>query len=584
MSVAQNGVTASGSSKGAIIGIDLGTSTSAIGYLNAEGVPLLIPDLNGDTIIPSMVQLLPDGQLVVGSVAKNGAVTYHDRTAMEVKRLMGTGETVKLGKKVFFPEEISTHILKHLKQAAESKLNRDIKEVVISVPARFENAAREATRKAAEAAGLEVLRLINEPTAAALAYGLGRLADQSKVLVFDFGGGTLDVTILEMFEGILDIRTSVGDDKLGGKDIDEAVINFLRDKFKESTGKKMPAPSRDRKAAQRLKEEAEVVKKALSFTASTEVYLPSIVGEESLTCTVTREDIDGLIEPLLMRAMDLVNEALARARLRWDDIDVILPIGGSSRIPMFRRALEYASGKELYSGDLSPDEAVALGATIAAGIEQDSFQEQQKQIIILDVSPHRLGVATIKQVGADQFVDDYFSELIPKDAKLPAITKREYMTLSDGTGPIAVRIYEATGVGNLCRDHRMISELSLRALAADSKDEPIQVEFRYTLDGTLEVSARYITAPMVQVDGRFVLDAPGAGGAEISSESWHRSPLAELAMPLLEQAERLGCEKADISGPVQDMAAFVKLAIIQNDEDEVRKRLDKLTDLLFEVA
>jgi len=584
MNVTQNGTKPSGSPGEPVIGIDLGTSTSAIAYLNPEGEPVLISDVNGDTIIPSMVQLLPDGQLVVGSAAKSGAVTYHDRTAMEVKRLMGTGETVKLGKKVFFPEEISTQILKHLKQAAEAKLNREIRDVVISVPARFENAAREATRKAAEATGLEVIRLINEPTAAALAYGLGHLADQSKVLVFDFGGGTLDVTILEMFEGILDIRTSVGDDRLGGKDVDEAIINFLRDTFKEKTGKKLPAPSRDRKVAQRLKEEAEIVKKTLSFSTSTEVHLPNLVGEESLTCTVTREDIDGLIEPLLMRAMDLVNEALARARLRWDDIDVILPIGGSSRIPMFRRALEYASGKELYSGDLSPDEAVVMGATIAAGIEKQSYQEQQKQIIILDVSPHRLGVATIKQVGADQFVDDYFSELIPKDAKLPAITKREYMTLSDGTGPIAIRIYEATGVGNLCREHRMISELSLRALTADSKDEPIQVEFRYTLDGTLEVSARYIVAPMVQVDGRFVLDAPGAGGAEIPSASWNHSPLAELAMPLLDQAERLCVEKIDVAGPIQDMAAFVKLAIIQNDEDEVRKRLDKLTDLLFEVA
>jgi molecular chaperone DnaK len=287
---------------------------------------------------------------------------------------------------------------------------------------------------------------------------------------------------------------------------------------------------------------------------------------------------------MLMRAMAVVNEALARARLKWDDIDVILPIGGSSRIPMFRRALQFASGKELYSGGLNPDEAVALGAAIAAGIEQDLYQKQQKDIMILDVSPHRLGVATIKQVGSEQFVEDYFSELIPKDAKLPAITKRDYMTLSDGTGPIAIRIYEAVTEGNLCREHRMISELALRALNKESKDEPVQVEFRYTLDGTLEVAARYISAPMVQVDGKFVLDAPGAGGVEIPQEVWRNAPLAGLVLPLIEQVERQVKERPDIANTLSDMAGFVKLAVIQNDEDEVRKRLDKLTDLLFELT
>lgn len=584
MNTPSSGVAPKNIPSGPIIGIDLGTSTSAIAFLTPDGEPELIQDLNGDTIVPSMVQLLPDGQLVVGSVAKSGAVTYHDRTAMEVKRLMGTGETVKLGKKVFFPEEIGTEILKHLKQAAETKLNREVKDVVISVPARFENSAREATRKAAEAAGLDVIRLINEPTAAALAYGLGHIADQSKVLVFDFGGGTLDVTVLEMFEGILDIRTSVGDDKLGGKDIDEAVMALLRDKFKETTGKKMPPPSRDRKAAQRIKEEGEIVKKTLSFSESVQVNLPNLVGDQSLVCTITRDELDAQLEDMLMRAMAVVNEALARARLKWDDIDVILPIGGSSRIPMFRRALQFASGKELYSGGLNPDEAVALGAAIAAGIEQDLYQKQQKDIMILDVSPHRLGVATIKQVGSEQFVEDYFSELIPKDAKLPAITKRDYMTLSDGTGPIAIRIYEAVTEGNLCREHRMISELALRALNKESKDEPVQVEFRYTLDGTLEVAARYISAPMVQVDGKFVLDAPGAGGAEIPQEVWRNAPLAGLVLPLIEQVERQVKERPDIASTLNDMAGFVKLAVIQNDEDEVRKRLDKLTDLLFELT
>lgn len=576
-----------GSAKPPAIGIDLGTSTSAIGMLNAEGRPELIPDASGDTIIPSVVQILPDSQIVVGSIAKSGALTYHDRTALETKRLMGSGETVRLGKRVMFPEEIAAEILKHLKSAAETRLGREIKDIVLSVPARFENAGREATKRAAEMAGLNVLRLINEPTAAALAYGLDRLNDRQKVLVFDFGGGTLDVTVLEMYEGVLDVKTSVGDDKLGGKDIDEALIGLLRDRFKDAHGKRLPPPSKDRKIAQMLKEAAEQYKKMLSFSESVDVDLPYLTPEGGLRLTLTRETLDGLLEEMLMRAMALTNEALARARLRWEEIDVILPVGGSSRIPIFRRALEFASGKPLFDA-INPDEAVTQGATIAAGIEQEVYAAQLKGIMILDVSPHRLGVATIKQVGANQFVDDYFSELIPKDAKLPAIQKRDYHTLSDGQGPVLIKIFEAVAESNLCRDHRLISELPLRSMSADMRDEPVQVEFRYTMDGTLEVAARYISAPMIQADGRYQI--AGMGGEESGPSapaptlSWREAPLASLCAPLMEQAERLIQERPDICQPVCEAADALTRALLQNEEAEVRRLLDALTDVLFELA
>ena len=560
------------------VGIDLGTSTSAIAFLDDDGKPHLIADDSGDTIVPSIVQA-HEGELIVGSVAKAGALTFHDKTAQEVKRLMGTGETVKLGKRVMFPEEVSAQILKHLKGCAEVRLGRNITDVVITVPARFENAAREATKKAAELAGLNVLRLIHEPTAAALTYGLANLRESQKILVFDFGGGTLDVTVLEMFEGILDVKTSVGDDKLGGKDIDEILVNLIRDRYKDQSGKKLVAASKDRKAAQMLKEEAERAKKLLSFEESVQIDLPYLTETGGVSFALTREELDGHLEEMLMRAMSLTNEALARARVRWDEIDVVLPIGGSSRVPIFRRALEFASGKPLQDR-VNPDEAVALGAAIAAGIELETYSRQQKQLLVLDVSPHRLGIAAIKQVGPSQFIDDYFSELIGKDAKLPAFSRREYKSLTDGGGEaVAIQVFEAAGDSNLCRDHRLVAELPLRSLSANMKDEKVQIDFSYTMDGTLEVIARYVSAPMVNVEGKFALETSSEKGPD-----WRTMPLADLCAPLLDQAARVEKEQPEICQPIADAAGGLIRAIFQNDEDEVRRHLDTLTDALFEVV
>jgi molecular chaperone DnaK len=575
---------------GPVIGIDLGTSTSAIAVL-LDARPELMPDLHGDRIIPSVVQIAAGAEgaaaeYIVGTPAKAGAVTFHDRTVQEVKRLMGTGEAVRLGEKTLVPEAVSALILRHLKLAAETHLAANVRDVVLSVPARFANEAREATRRAAEMAGLNVLRLINEPTAAALAYGLNKLEENQKILVFDFGGGTLDVTILEMFEGVLDVKTSVGDDKLGGKDIDEVVVGILRDAFKDQHGKKLPPPSRDRKLAQILKEEAERIKKRLSTAHSVDVDLPTLTAEGGMSFTLSRETLEDKLEEMLMRAMMLVNEALSRARLRWDEIDVVLPVGGSSRMPLFRRALEFAWGRPVEDRE-NPDEAVARGAAVAAGIERGVFDRTAQDILILDVSPHRLGVATIKEVGAGQFIEDYFSEIIPKDTKLPAVQQREYATRFSGADPLSIRIYEATSESNLCRDHCLVSELPLRTLVGGEQGEPVQVEFRYTLDGTLDVSVRYVSAPVVRAEGRFHLsggNAGGVNGASVPLPRWQDSPQAEMCMPLLEQAERMEQKNPEAAPNLSATADALKRALSLGDEAELRRNIDLLTDLLFELA
>lgn len=630
-----------------VIGIDLGTSTSAIAVLQ-DGRPELLQDDQGDRIIPSVVQLTQSLDFVVGSTAKHSAITYHDRTAQEVKRLMGTKEIVKLGSRSYRPEEIAAQVLAHLKRAAEAKFGRGaVRDVVLSVPARFENDAREATKRAAEMVGLNVIRLINEPTAAALSYGLDRLEENQRILVYDFGGGTLDVTVLEMFNGVLDVKTSVGDDRLGGKDVDDVLIKMFREKYTEQhEGAKLPPPSRDRKLAQLLKEAAENYKKQLSFLPSVMVEIPYMTHEGGISFELTREMLDDLLEEMLMRGMMLVNEALSRARLRWEEIDVVLPVGGSSRLGLFRRALEAQWGRPLREYD-NPDEAVAKGAAVAAGIERHAFEHSQRDIMILDVAPHRLGVAAIKQVGAGQFIEDYFSEIIPKDAKLPAAQTREYGTLFGGEeAPISIRIYEATTDSNLCQEHRLIAELPLRRLArgapaaatptdaASAADdlvkldkgsplsaadveanEIVQVEFRYTLDGTLDVVARYVSAPIVRVQGTFTVmgtngtspdpaaaesangaepasgdsgvpDAAASGGALIvqAMARWREAPNADMCAPLLDQADRLMKEHPEAAASIRNAGDAVKFALVAGDEREVRTKLDTLTDLLFEMA
>lgn len=578
-----------------IIGIDLGTSTSALAILINER-PELIPDKHGDRIVPSVVQLALGNEFVIGSPAKSSAVTYHDRTALEIKRLMGTSEPQKLGPRTLTPEDIAARILLHLKTSAEEILGREVLDIVLSVPARFENEAREATRRAAEKAGLNVIRLINEPTAAALSYGLNHLDEKQRVLVFDFGGGTLDVTVLEMFEGVLDVKTSVGDDKLGGKDVDDLLVALFRDTYQKQRGKKLPAPSRDRKTAQVLKDAAERYKILLSDEDSVDVELPYLSEEGGISLTLTREMLEEKMEEMLLRAVALTHEALSRARLSWEEIDVVLPIGGSSRIPMFRRALEAQWGHPLVDHD-DPDEAVAKGAAIAAGIERRAFAEEEakKSILILDVAPHRLGVATIKQVGPGQFVDDYFSEIIPKDQKLPAHQQRIYHTAFYGSEPITIRVYEGATDSNLCRDHHLVSELPLRNLTPDSEGEPVTVDFRYTLDGTLDVTVSYVAVPSVRVHGQYVLTGSQNGttkgnGVEsepvlpVVDERWKEMDRADTAAPLIEQAERLEKENPESASILRAAANSLKLALLARDEADVRRQMDVLTDLLFEMV
>lgn len=583
-----------------IIGIDLGTSTSEIAVLR-DGRPELLQDEQGDRIIPSVVQLAPNGQVLVGTIAKSGAVTYSDRTILEVKRLMGTGEVIRVGENTFRPEEVSSMILRHLVRAAEAKFGAgSVKDVVISVPARFENPAREATKRAAEMAGLNVLRLINEPTAAALSYGLDRLEDEKRVLVFDFGGGTLDVTILEMLEGVLDVKTSVGDDRLGGKDVDALLIKYFGEQyltknsealaaadpdyarnFREKHGQEPPAAELRTHAF--LKQEAERYKKELSFVPQVDIDLYRLDG---LSFSQTRGEFEHLIQPLVDRAMALVDTALTRANLTFADIDVILPVGGSSRIPAFRLALESRWGKPLQEYD-NPDEAVARGAAIAAGIAQDEYGDEG--ILILDVSPHRLGTDVIQQISENQYLPDFFSELIPKDAKLPAIGVGTYTTVVDDQSAVRVRIFEATTDSTLCREHRMIGEMFLEKIPKAPAGYPVEVTFHYTQDGTVNVTAKCVLAPEVSISQRFKVEGVGdeaqMTAAKLRLEDlWQNSDEVKRCMPLLDQAEKLMKERPDTTNRLLPITNALRSSLTSADTGGIERYSDALTEALFELS
>lgn len=578
-----------------VIGIDLGTSTSEIAYLK-DGRPELLQDEYGDRIIPSVVQFPPDGQVIVGTVAKSGAIAYADRTIGEVKRRMGTDETMTAGDRTFRPEEVSAIILRHLKTSAEAKLGAGtVREAVISVPARFDNPAREATRRAAELSGLRVLRLINEPTAAALSYGLDRLQDEQKVLVFDFGGGTLDVTVLEMFEGVLDVRTSVGDERLGGSDVDTALIQFFERTFEAEHGVVLDKNNLQVRA--RLKEEAERYKKLLSTATIAQIDIPFLSPQGGITgVTMTRTGFESLIADLVNRAMALVEEALKRAKLTFAEIDVVLPVGGSSRIPAFRRELEKRWGKPLQEYD-NPDEAVARGAAIAAGLEQVAKSDEAAiafqdiaNLVLLDVSPHRLGISVVEEVGARQYIDDFFSEMIPKDEKLPAIRSNTFATLYDGQDKVILRIYQDEHRNSIyCKDCLMIAELPLENLPKGSAGQPIKVEFRYTNDGVLEVNAHCVDAPEVQIDAKFKVIGRGDEATLTEQQAslddlWTNSDAIKRYMPLLDQATRFEGARPGDADKVQAVANALRNALMGGTPEEIERRADELTEILYELS
>uniref|UniRef100_UPI002FE35DF7 molecular chaperone DnaK n=1 Tax=Thermodesulfitimonas autotrophica TaxID=1894989 RepID=UPI002FE35DF7 len=399
-----------------ILGIDLGTTNSCMAIMEG-GEPVVIPNAEGGRTTPSVVAFSKTGELLVGQVAKRQAVVNPERTVMSIKRHMGSNYRVKIDDKEYTPQQISAFILQKLKADAEAYLGEKITKAVITVPAYFDDAQRQATKDAGRIAGLEVLRIINEPTAAALAYGLDKEATQT-ILVFDLGGGTFDVSILEIGEGVFEVKATSGNNRLGGDDFDQRIIDYLVAEFKKETGIDL---STDRMAMQRLKEAAEKAKIELSGVTATNINLPFITadatGPKHLDLTLTRAKFEELTADLVEKTMGPTRQALQDAGLGPEQIDKILLVGGATRMPCVQEAVRRFFGKEPHKG-INPDECVAIGAAIQAGV----LAGEVRDVVLLDVTPLSLGIETLGGV---------FTKIIERNTTIPVRRSQVFTTADD---------------------------------------------------------------------------------------------------------------------------------------------------------
>ena len=459
---------------GKVIGIDLGTTNSCVAFMEG-GEPVVIANVEGDRTTPSVVGFKKDGERIVGKAAKRQAVLNADRTIMSIKRHMGSAHRVRIDDKEYTPQEISAMILQKLKSDAEAYLGGAVEKAVITVPAYFNDAQRQATKDAGTIAGLEVLRIINEPTAAALAYGLDKGEDHT-ILVFDLGGGTFDVSILELGEGVFEVKATAGNNRLGGDDFDQRIVDWLADQFKKENNIDL---RKDRQALQRLREAAELAKINLSGQVTANISLPFITadaeGPKHLDVTLTRAKFEELVADLVEATMGPTRQALADANLDPSQIDKVILVGGSTRTPAVQEACRKLLGKEPYKG-INPDEVVAMGAAIQAGV----LTGEVKDILLLDVTPLTLGIETLGGV---------FTHMIDRNTTIPTKKTQIFSTAADGQSQVRVRV--AQGEREMFQYNKLLGEFDLDGIPPAPRGVPkIEVTFDIDENGILNVSAK----------------------------------------------------------------------------------------------
>ena len=457
-----------------VIGIDLGTTNSCVAVMEG-GEAVVIPNAEGNRTTPSVVAFSKDGERMVGQVAKRQAITNPDRTISSIKREMGSDHRVTVDGKSYTPQEISAMILQKLKADAEAYLGQTVTEAVITVPAYFTDSQRQATKDAGKIAGLEVKRIINEPTAAALAYGLDKESDQ-KIMVYDLGGGTFDVSILEIGDGVIEVLATAGNNRLGGDDFDECIMKYLVSEFKKSDGIDL---SGDKVAMQRLKEAAEKAKIELSGVTSTNINLPYITadatGPKHLDVTLTRAKFNELTAHLVEATMGPVRQAMGDAGLSGSDISKVLLVGGSSRIPAVQEAVKKITGKEGFKG-INPDECVAVGAAIQAGV----LTGDVKGLLLLDVTPLSLGIETMGGVC---------TRLIERNTTIPARKSQIFSTAADNQTSVEVNVLQ--GEREMAAANKSLGRFHLDGIAPARRGVPqIEVTFDIDANGIVNVSAK----------------------------------------------------------------------------------------------
>ena len=460
---------------GKIIGIDLGTTNSAVAVMEG-GESVIIPNIEGNRTTPSVVAFTKDGERLVGETAKRQAITNPDRTISSIKRHMGSDFNVKIDDKTYSPQDISAMILQKLKADAESYLGEKITEAVITVPAYFTDAQRQATKDAGRIAGLDVKRIVNEPTAAALAYGEDKDTEAQTVMVYDLGGGTFDVSILELSDGVFEVHATRGNNKLGGDDFDNRLIDYIAEEFKKENGIDLKA---DKMSLQRLKEAAEKAKKELSSTMSTNINLPFITASQAgplhLNMDLTRAKFDELTADLVKMTEGPVKDALSDAGLSASDIDKVLLVGGSTRIPAVQECIKKLTGKQPQK-DINPDECVALGAAIQGGV----LSGDVKDLLLLDVTPLSLGIETMGNIT---------TRLIERNTTIPTKKSQVFTTAADNQTSVEIHVLQ--GERQMAKDNVTLGRFTLDGIAPARRGVPqIEVTFDIDANGIVNVSAK----------------------------------------------------------------------------------------------
>ncbi|HIS31708.1 MAG TPA: Hsp70 family protein [Candidatus Limivivens intestinipullorum] len=558
-----------------IIGIDLGTTTTeAAVYRNGKAE--MIPSFDGSFVIPSAVGIDDSGNMVVGERARAQYVLAPERTAIEIKRKIGTGEKICLGRKEYTAVELSAKILEYVKRYAEEYLEMPVNRAVISVPAYFDDIQRRETAEAGKLAGLTVERIINEPTAAALSYGIGHLEEESHILVYDLGGGTFDVTVLELFEGVLEVKASSGDNRLGGKDLDQRLIDWLAGRFEEKTGVSLKG---NVYAASRLKEAAEQCKIALSSQEEATVRIPMLAQDGQtllgLEETVSREQFESLIEKEIHRTKGPVQTALGDSGVSCGELDRILLAGGSTRIPLVRREIRDMLGKEP-SEAIHPEYSIALGAAIQAGIISGAI-DGEDSMVLTDVNPYTLG---IRAMGWES--DDEMSVIIPRNVTIPVTRKQTYYTSWDGQQAAAIEVYQ--GEKRRASRNHLIGSFDIGDIPpAPAGKEQIEVSFSYNLDGILQVAAKVVST------GKEASVTIHMGQEETKEDvsGWKESGLAADFRSVIRRGEKAlkkAAERGDkeLAGELEETLYDLKYAVLKELQVRAEELEEDLRDLIEE--
>ncbi len=595
-----------------VIGIDLGTTNSCVAVMEG-GKPKVIENAEGARTTPSIVAFAKDGERLIGQPAKRQAVTNPDNTIFAVKRLIGrryddpitkkdtelvpytiakgpNGDAwVKAGGEDYSPAQISAFILQKMKETAESYLGETVTQAVVTVPAYFNDAQRQATKDAGKIAGLDVLRIINEPTAAALAYGLEK-QDGKTIAVYDLGGGTFDISILEIGDGVFEVKSTNGDTFLGGEDFDNKIVEFLADSFKKKEGLDLKT---DKLALQRLKEAGEKAKIELSSSATTEINLPFITARMEggtttplhLVETLTRADLEKLVESLVTRTLEPCKKALADAGLSADKIDEVVLVGGMTRMPRVREVVKNFFGKEPHTG-VNPDEVVAMGAAIQAGV----LQGDVKDVLLLDVTPLSLGIETLGGV---------FTRMIDRNTTIPTKKSQTYSTADDNQGAVTIRVFQ--GEREMAADNKILGQFDLVGIPPAPRGVPqIEVTFDIDANGIVNVSAKDKGTGKeqqikIQASGGLSdadIDQMVKDAEQFAEEDKKRRAAAEAknnAESLIHSTERQLADNGDkidaaLKGEIEAAVAETKTAVESGDVDAMTEKANALTQVAMKMG